>query len=177
MSSFMASQDARLSRHPQECRSPHKKVKTLRRLLYNRHGKRPCNPFTGRKRILSDRQCRDRLKSQIALGEGVTRSIFGVKEIDLGEEEVPYWTTLSKRESYKPRHSLDGIGAQPPYYVRKGFMDYHLPEEWEIARDAELNPFKDVIVFKRMVEFLGALPINLKGNIWESKYLIENPIN
>ncbi|GJW90377.1 hypothetical protein Tco_0167930 [Tanacetum coccineum] len=44
-------------------------------------------------------------------------------------------------------------------------LDCHLPEEWEIARDAEINPFKDVLVFRRMVEFLGALPINLKGNM------------
>ncbi|GKB40182.1 hypothetical protein Tco_0885124 [Tanacetum coccineum] len=34
-----------------------------------------------------------------------------------------------------------------------------------------------VPVFRRMVEFLGALPINLKGNIWQSKDLIENPIS
>nr|GEW22709.1 ribonuclease H-like domain-containing protein [Tanacetum cinerariifolium] len=36
--------------------------------------------------------------------------------------------------------------------------------EWEIARDAELNPFKDVLVCKKMVELLGAIPINLKVN-------------
>ncbi|GJU01576.1 DNA-directed DNA polymerase [Tanacetum coccineum] len=29
----------------------------------------------------------------------------------------------------------------------------------------------------RMVEFLGAIPINLKRNMWESKDLIKNPIN
>ncbi|GJW51694.1 MAK10-like protein [Tanacetum coccineum] len=29
-------------------------------------------------------------KAKIAVGEGVTRSIFGVKEIDLGDEDVPY---------------------------------------------------------------------------------------
>nr|GEV61893.1 hypothetical protein [Tanacetum cinerariifolium] len=46
-----------------------------------------------------------------------------------------------------------------------------------ITRDAKINPFKDVQVFRRMVEFLGALPINLKGNMWESEDLIENPIN
>nr|GEZ00233.1 MAK10-like protein [Tanacetum cinerariifolium] len=45
------------------------------------------------------------------------------------------------------------------------------------TRDAEINPFKDVPVFRRMVEFLGALPINLKGNMWESEDLIENPID
>ncbi|GJU16370.1 MAK10-like protein [Tanacetum coccineum] len=59
----------------------------------------------------------------------------------------------------------------------KEFMNYYFPGEWEIARDAEINPFKDVLVFRRMIEFLGALPINLKGNMWESEDLIENPIN
>nr|GFB05930.1 hypothetical protein [Tanacetum cinerariifolium] len=44
-------------------------------------------------------------------------------------------------------------------------------------RDVELNPFKDTLVFKIMVEFLGAIPINLKSNMWESKDLIKNPIN
>nr|GEW39457.1 hypothetical protein [Tanacetum cinerariifolium] len=34
--------------------------------------------------------------AKIAMGEGITRSIFGVKGFDLGEEEVPYWTTLEK---------------------------------------------------------------------------------
>ncbi|GJR36613.1 MAK10-like protein [Tanacetum coccineum] len=52
-----------------------------------------------------------------------------------------------------------------------------ITREWENARDAEINPFKDVLVFRRMVEFLGALPINLKSNMWESEDLIDNPIN
>ncbi|GJT54744.1 MAK10-like protein [Tanacetum coccineum] len=115
--------------------------------------------------------------ARIAVGEGITRSVFGVKGVDLGEEEAPYWTTLGKRESYKPRPSTDEIGAKPPYYARKDVLDCHLPEEWEISRDAELNPFKDTLVFRRMVEFLGATPINLKCNMWESKNLIEKPIN
>ncbi|GJQ99134.1 hypothetical protein Tco_0522119 [Tanacetum coccineum] len=71
-------------------------------------------------------------KAKIVVGEGVTRSIFGVKEIDLGDEEVSYWTTLGKRESYEPRPSTDGIGA---------------------------------------------IPISLKGNMWESKELIEKRID
>ncbi|GKA63420.1 MAK10-like protein [Tanacetum coccineum] len=87
--------------------------------------------------------------------------------VDLDEEETPYWTTLGKKESYKPRPSLDGVGARTPSYARKDFLDCYLPREWEIARDAEINPFKDVLVFKRMVEFLGSLPINLKRNMWE----------
>ncbi|GJW61677.1 MAK10-like protein [Tanacetum coccineum] len=48
---------------------------------------------------------------KIAVGEGITRSVFGVKGVDLGEEEAPYWTTLGKRESYKPRPHSDEVGA------------------------------------------------------------------
>ncbi|GJT32834.1 ribonuclease H-like domain-containing protein [Tanacetum coccineum] len=103
--------------------------------------------------------------AKIAVGEGITRSVFGVKGIELGQEEAPYWTTLGKRESYKLRPSTDGVGAQTLYYARKDFLDCHLPREWEIARDAKINPFKDVLVFRRMVEFVGAIPINLKRNI------------
>ncbi|GJY80628.1 MAK10-like protein [Tanacetum coccineum] len=114
--------------------------------------------------------------AKIAVGEGITRSVFDVKGIDLGEEEAPYWTTLRKKESYKPRPSWDGIGAKPPYYARKDFLDCHLLGEWEISRDVELNPFKDTLVFRRMVEFLGAIPINLKCNMWESKDLIKNQL-
>nr|GFC13771.1 hypothetical protein [Tanacetum cinerariifolium] len=41
-------------------------------------------------------------KVKIAIRQGITRLIFGVKEIDLGDEDVPYLTTLGKRESYEP---------------------------------------------------------------------------
>ncbi|GKE34483.1 MAK10-like protein [Tanacetum coccineum] len=89
--------------------------------------------------------------AKIAVGEGITRSVFGVKGVDLG--------------------------ARTPYYVRKDFLDCYLPGEWEIARDAKLNPFKDTLVFRRMVEFLGSIPINLKSNMWESEDLIKYLIN
>ncbi|GJT72122.1 MAK10-like protein [Tanacetum coccineum] len=89
--------------------------------------------------------------TKIAVGEGITRSVFNVKGIDLG--------------------------AKPHYYARKYFLDCHLPGEWEISRDAELNSFKDALVFRRMVEFLGSIPINLKCNMWESDDLIKKPIN
>ncbi|GKE10991.1 MAK10-like protein [Tanacetum coccineum] len=97
----------------------------------------------------------DYRKAKIAVGERITR----------------------KRESYKPRPSSDGVGVRTPYYARKDFLDCHLPGEWEIARDAEINPFKDILVFRRMVEFLGAIPINLKRNMWESEDLIKTSIN
>nr|GEU88612.1 hypothetical protein [Tanacetum cinerariifolium] len=46
-------------------------------------------------------------KAKIEVGEGVTRLIFGVKEIDLDDEKVPYWTTLGKRESYELQPSTN----------------------------------------------------------------------
>ncbi|GJY63632.1 MAK10-like protein [Tanacetum coccineum] len=53
----------------------------------------------------------DCMMAKIAVGEGITRSVFGVKRVNLGEEEAPYWTTLGKRESYKPQPSSDEVGA------------------------------------------------------------------
>ncbi|GJV30299.1 DNA-directed DNA polymerase [Tanacetum coccineum] len=89
-----------------------------------------CLLLVGRGFLVTASAVIDCKKAKIAVGEGVTRSIFGVKEIGL-----------------------------------------------EIARDAKLNPFKDVLVFRKMVEFLGAIPINLKRNIWESEDLIKKKID
>nr|GEV02598.1 hypothetical protein [Tanacetum cinerariifolium] len=41
-------------------------------------------------------------KAKITVKEGITRSVFGVKGIELGQEEAPYRTTIGKMESYKP---------------------------------------------------------------------------
>ncbi|GJY17154.1 hypothetical protein Tco_0388645 [Tanacetum coccineum] len=113
----------------------------------------------GKKRI---NICQRTPKTPLLVGRGFLATANAVIDCRMGKIA----TTLGKRESYKPRPSSDGVGA---------FC--HLPGEWEIARDAELNPIKDTLVFRRMVEFLGALPINLKCNMWESKGLIENPIS
>ncbi|GJR88872.1 putative ribonuclease H-like domain-containing protein [Tanacetum coccineum] len=140
--------------------------------------KDPTRPLlVGRRFLATANAVIDYKKAKIAVGEGITRSIFRVKEIDLGVEDVPCWTTLGERKSYEPQHSIDGIGARPPYYAKKDFMNHHLLEEWEISRDAELNPFKDVLVFIKMVEFLGTIVINLNGNMWESEKLIEKKID
>nr|GEW56428.1 hypothetical protein [Tanacetum cinerariifolium] len=52
-----------------------------------------------------------------------------------------------------------------------------ITREWEIAKHEELNPFKDVLVFRKMVDFLGAILIKLKGNMWESKDMIEKKLD
>ncbi|GJU25881.1 hypothetical protein Tco_1164502 [Tanacetum coccineum] len=108
--------------------------------------------------------------AKIVVEEGITRSVFSVKGVDLDEEDAPYWTTLGKRESYKPHPSSNKVGAQIPYYARKDFLDCHLPREWEIARDAEINPFKDLLVFRRM----DKPPKNGDG-AWHAKIRLIDP--
>ncbi|GKD93539.1 MAK10-like protein [Tanacetum coccineum] len=54
--------------------------------------------------------------------------------------------------------------------TRKDFLDCHLPEEWEIARDAELNPFKDVLVFRRMDK-----PPKNRDGAWHAKIRLIDP--
>nr|GEZ31693.1 hypothetical protein [Tanacetum cinerariifolium]GEZ31701.1 hypothetical protein [Tanacetum cinerariifolium] len=44
-------------------------------------------------------------KAKIVVGEGTTRSMFGVKGIELGQEEASYWTTLEKM-SHTNHHDL-----------------------------------------------------------------------
>ncbi|GKD53631.1 hypothetical protein Tco_1287018 [Tanacetum coccineum] len=80
----------------------------------------PATPLLiGRRFLATASAVIDYKKTKIVVGEGITKSIFEVKEINLGDEEVPYWTTL---------------------------------------------------------EFLGAIPINLKRNMWESEELIKERI-
>ncbi|GJV05263.1 hypothetical protein Tco_1338832 [Tanacetum coccineum] len=136
-----------------------------------------CPLLVGRGFLATASAVIDSKKAKIAVGEGVTRSIFGVKEIGLGHMDTPYWTTIAKQKSYESQPSTDDISAKPPYYMKNDFMNDHLPEKLEIATDTELNPFKDVLVFRKMVEFLGAKHINLKGNMWKSEDLIDKNID
>ncbi|GKE27410.1 MAK10-like protein [Tanacetum coccineum] len=62
-----------------------------------------CPLLVGRGFLATASAVIDCKKAKIAVGEGVSRSIFVVREINLGVEDVPYWTTIGKRESYTPR--------------------------------------------------------------------------
>ncbi|GKA41893.1 hypothetical protein Tco_0734553 [Tanacetum coccineum] len=109
--------------------------------------------------------------------KAITDLIAGTLPSDTVRRKHLIGPHLEKGNPINPDLALGEIGAKPPYYARKDFIDCHLPGEWEISRDAELNPFKDTLVFRRMVEFRGATPINLKCNMWESEDLIKKPIN
>ncbi|GJR70142.1 MAK10-like protein [Tanacetum coccineum] len=65
--------------------------------------KDPKSPLlVGRGFLATSNTVIDYKMTKIAVGEGIMRSVFRVKGVDLGEEEAPYWTILRKRESYKP---------------------------------------------------------------------------
>nr|GEV60933.1 hypothetical protein [Tanacetum cinerariifolium] len=62
-------------------------------------------------------------KAKITVGEGVTRSIFGVKEIGQGHIDTPYWTTLAKWKSYESRPSTNYIGGSGGKGTWGGVLD------------------------------------------------------
>nr|GEU77427.1 ribonuclease H-like domain-containing protein [Tanacetum cinerariifolium] len=111
-----------------------------------------------------------------------------VKNLKLGTHPVlsaRSYPIMDPRCSSYPSTSINAIKAhfndtiiepqqteEPEPTLDDEFKDLHLN-----LPDAELNPFKDTLVFRRMVEFLGSIPINLKCNMWESKDLIEKPID
>nr|GEV15779.1 zinc finger, CCHC-type [Tanacetum cinerariifolium] len=112
-------------------------------------------------------------------GDGVTTNLDDVKICWLKNPKLIStgitWKILSKLLLIMP---LDEAGGdQNPFYFESEFINTSVPEELEIAKDAKLNPFKEVLVFRKMVEFLGAIPINLKGNMWESEDMIEKKID
>nr|GEW40850.1 zinc finger, CCHC-type [Tanacetum cinerariifolium] len=132
---FMASQDARLSKFEADFKQQQSemtnKIDTVLKAITDRITDALPRPRTsllvGRRFLATANAVIDCKMTKIAVGEGITRSVFKVKGVNLGEEEPPYWTTLGKRESYKPRPSSDGVGARTPYYARRDFLDCHLP--------------------------------------------------
>ncbi|GJT53276.1 hypothetical protein Tco_0988330 [Tanacetum coccineum] len=50
--------------------------------------------------------------------------------------------------------------------VAPSFIDIEDNMERALAVEAYFNPFKNVIVFKKLVDFLGSLPVQLKNLDW-----------
>nr|GEX61342.1 MAK10-like protein [Tanacetum cinerariifolium] len=99
----------------------------------------------------------DYKKAKIAVGEGVTRSIFGVKEIDLGEEEGNMWESEELIENRidwnKPPKGGDG-----PWHAKIRLID----------RDGkEFNKtFQSIPTTRKIWEALGGNTLDL-DSIWE----------
>nr|GEU81121.1 zinc finger, CCHC-type [Tanacetum cinerariifolium] len=50
--------------------------------------------------------------------------------------------------------------------VAPSFLDIEDDMERVLAMEAYFNPFKNIIVFKKLVDFIGSLPIQLKSTNW-----------
>ncbi|GJZ49471.1 hypothetical protein Tco_0603661, partial [Tanacetum coccineum] len=50
--------------------------------------------------------------------------------------------------------------------VTRSFLDIEDKMERALAMEAYFNPFKNIIIFKKLVDFLGSLPVQLKNTDW-----------
>ncbi|GJY58376.1 DNA-directed DNA polymerase [Tanacetum coccineum] len=50
--------------------------------------------------------------------------------------------------------------------VAPSFLDIKDEMERALALEAYFNPFKNIFVFKKLIDFLGSLPVSLKNNDW-----------
>ncbi|GJX00495.1 retrovirus-related pol polyprotein from transposon TNT 1-94 [Tanacetum coccineum] len=66
--------------------------------------------------------------------------------------------------SFKVGRDEDGNVKYGP--VAPSFIDIEDDMERALAMEAYFNPFKNVIVFKKLVDFLGSLPVQLKNLDW-----------
>ncbi|GKB27991.1 putative ribonuclease H-like domain-containing protein [Tanacetum coccineum] len=50
--------------------------------------------------------------------------------------------------------------------VAPSFLDIEDDMERALAMEAYFNPFKNIIIFKKLIDFLGSLPVQLKNTDW-----------
>ncbi|GJW63675.1 putative ribonuclease H-like domain-containing protein [Tanacetum coccineum] len=53
--------------------------------------------------------------------------------------------------------------------VAPSFLDIKDDMKRALAMEAYFNPFKNIIVFKKLIDFLGSLPVQLKNTDWANK--------
>ncbi|GJV77199.1 putative ribonuclease H-like domain-containing protein [Tanacetum coccineum] len=76
--------------------------------------------------------------------------------IDNGEDD---WMSC-----FEVGHDEDGNTNYGP--ISPSFLDIEDDMERALAMKAYFNPFKNIIVFKKLVDFLGLLPVQLKNTDW-----------
>ncbi|GJW82631.1 hypothetical protein Tco_0155776 [Tanacetum coccineum] len=88
----------KIETEPEQLEDPEPTLKDESQDLHLNLLKDPENPLlVGRGFLAIANAVIDCRMAKIAVGEGITRSVFRVKGVDFGEEEAPYFTTLGKR--------------------------------------------------------------------------------
>ncbi|GJT75486.1 MAK10-like protein [Tanacetum coccineum] len=181
VSNFMASQDARLSRFKTDFKQQQSEMTNKIDIVL----KAITDRITGT--LPSDTVKNPKLGTHPAHFKEATISQTSLRQPEIETKPPqPEEAEPTLEDEFQDLH-LNLPDPETPLLVGRGFLatanaviDYRMAKiavGEGITRDAELNPFKDTLVFRRMVEFLGAIPINLKCNMWESKDLIKKLIS
>ncbi|GJS55931.1 putative ribonuclease H-like domain-containing protein [Tanacetum coccineum] len=69
------------------------------------------------------------------------------------------------------RHTLGRDEDGNPKYgpLAPSYLNIEDDMERALAIEAHFNPFKNILVFKKMIDFLGSLPVQLKNRDWGSE--------
>ncbi|GJY93226.1 putative ribonuclease H-like domain-containing protein [Tanacetum coccineum] len=78
---------------------------------------------------------------------------------NFAQEEADDWLSC-----FEVGRDEDGNPKYGP--VAPLFLDIKDDMERALAMDAYFNPFKNIIVFKKLIDFLGSLPVQLKNTDW-----------
>ncbi|GJY06785.1 hypothetical protein Tco_0373839 [Tanacetum coccineum] len=108
------------------------------------------------------------MRIQIGIDDGVIchtyvpkpRAKAYIENFEIDEED--HWLSFFKVGRDEDRN---------PMYspVARSFLDIEEQMERGLAMEAYFNPFKNIIVFKKLVDFLGSLPVQLKNTDWGNK--------
>ena len=71
-------------------------------------------------------------------------------------------------DEYSPRRDENGNPFYGPVYP--SYMECEDAMDRALGEQDYLNPFRDVCVWKKLVGFLGALPVSLTNNDWTPNY-------
>ncbi|GJY58540.1 copia protein [Tanacetum coccineum] len=85
------------------------------------------------------------------------------KDLGLGDPR-PYQTNLTMADNTQAK----AMGEVKKYEDPNRISSLHIKDDMEraLAMEAYFIPFKNVIVFKKLVDFLGLLPVQLKNLDW-----------
>ncbi|GJW25761.1 hypothetical protein Tco_0039572 [Tanacetum coccineum] len=126
----------------------------------------------------------DKYAESLELGKNGSAFIQG--EMPEKMKDPGFFTLPCRLGDSKPFNTFADLGSCVnliPLYLFKKLKIRSLEETDHVfgladeTKDTMLNLIKDVLVFRKMVEFLGAIPIILKGNKWESEELIKKKID
>nr|GEV67317.1 hypothetical protein [Tanacetum cinerariifolium] len=141
--------------------------------LYNNLGL--CNPRPYHSNLTMTVNTKAKATREINMGRGTMTIDYGV----IKHTYYPKPIAKSYLENFDMDEDEDWLGCfkvgryedgNPKYgLVDPSFLDIEDEIETALAIEAYFNPFKNIIVFKKLIDFLGSLPVQLKNMDWCSE--------